>query len=138
MIPGFDCPVKSSGASCDTWASEWTYTGTGGEVLLDTNVRADGGAWTDFDPRVPEASQVADSGTAGITNIAFPKCKRARVLHVSLEPAIKQDADYRQAIVTDLDAVAGTGKVIFLNASNAETDPNTSARCRLVLQLEHR
>jgi hypothetical protein len=136
-LPGHNCAVMSSGQACDKWSIEALYTGTSGAVALDTST-GEGGAWTDFDPRIPEDEAVSDSGTTGITNIRFPQSRRARVAHVSMEPATKQDADYRACLVTDIDAEAGTCKVYFLNASNAETDPPDGARLRLVLDLEYR
>ena len=135
-IPGHDCDVKSSGQACDKWSIEALYSDGSGAVALDTDT-GEGGAWTDFDPRIAEADAVSDGGT-GITNVRFPASRRARVAHVSLEPATKQDADYRACVVTDIDAVAGTCNVYFLNASNAETDPATGSRLRLVLDLEYR
>jgi hypothetical protein len=138
MIPGFNADVRSSGLACDEWSCEWTYTGATGEVTLNTAV-GEGGAWTDLDPRVPEATQVVDSGT-GMTTVRFPQSRRAKVIHVSIEPAIPATAaQHVRPVVTALNAVAGTCLIIIMNSQgNAVVDPAINAKGRLILGLEHR
>lgn len=131
-LPGIGTPVHAGGKNASVWCLEWTYSGTAGQVSLDT-------AQSDRSPSI--ATPVADSGTTGLTSIVFPKSARARVLHVSLEVAtadISDPTDYRIANVRDLDADAGTCTVSFaeFETAGALADPNTDSRARLVLLLE--
>ena len=114
---------------------EWTYTDGSGAVLLDT-ATGEGGAWTDQDPRI--VTPVADGGT-GITTIQFPKSRRARVAHVSVEPATPGTiGNFRNAVVADLDAVAGTCSIYFATHDGAALeDPESGSRGRLTLELEY-
>lgn len=137
-IPGHNCDVRSSGQACDKWSMEWTYSGATGEVTLDT-ATGEGLAWTDLDPRVLESTQVADGGT-GITTFKFPGSRRARVAHVSIEPATPGTiGNHRHPVVCLLNALAGTGS-IYISAANggALSDPEILSRGRLVLDLEYR
>ncbi len=136
-LPNIDCDVKSSGRACDTWSLEWTF-GSSGAVTLDTDSDADG-AWTDQDPRV--TTPVADGGT-GIVNITFPKCRRVRVLHCSVEPAtadLADPTDYRFPFPVAIVPSAGTMKLYLVETESAGAlaDAETGARGRLVLQLEY-
>ncbi len=138
-LPEHSADVKSSGLACDTWSCEWTYTDGSGAVLLDTSV-GEGGAWTDLDPRIPEATQVADGGT-GLTDIKFPRSRRARVVHCSIEPATPGTAsNHRQVVVTALNALAGTCRLVIIESDTAAAlaDPQSGSRGRLVLDLEYR
>lgn len=135
--PGITADVKSSGLACDIWSTEWTFAAACA-CTLDVG-GGDGGAWTDLDPRVPEATQVVGT-TGGIVDIKFPKSKRARVSHVSIEPATPATVgNHRQVTVTALNAVAGTCR-LFIAAANGGTlsDPQVGSRGRLVLELEYR
>lgn len=132
-LPSIGTPVRASGKDASLWYLEWTYTGTSGEVSLDTDQ-------SDDDPRI--ATPVADSGTTGITSIQFPKCDRVRVLHCSLEVVtadLSDPTDYRIANVRDIDPDLGTLSVTFaeFETNGALTDPNTGARARLALLLEY-
>jgi hypothetical protein len=132
-LPNTGCVLQGTGKDQTVWKLEWTYSGTSGQVTLDT-------AQSDQDPRV--ATPVADSGTTGLTSITFPKCDRAWVLHCSLEVVtadVSDPTDYRIANVRDLSATAGTCTVSFaeFETNGALTDPNTDSRCRLILLLEY-
>jgi hypothetical protein len=125
-------PVRGSGKDQTIWKLEWTYTGTTGEVSLDT---------TQSDQHPQVATPVADSGTTGKTSITFPKSLRAWVLHHELEPVtadISDPTDYRMTNVVALDADAGTCTMVFseIETAGALADPNTGARARLILLLE--
>lgn len=125
-------PVRASGRAADIWCLEWTYSGTAGQVTLDT-------AQSDQHPDI--LTPVADSGTTGLTNIVFPKCTRARVMHHELEPVtadISDPTDYRLTNVLALNAEAGTCQMAFseIESAGALADPNTGARGRLVLLLD--
>mgnify|MGYP001602008965 CR=1 FL=1 len=137
MIPGFNADVRSSGLACDEWSCEWTY-GASSAVTLNVST-GEGGAWTDLDPRVPEATQVENAGT-GLTTVRFPKSRRAKVIHVSIEPATPgTNTEHVRPVVTALNALAGMCVVaISAHNSGALTDPTTGAKGRLVLGLEHR
>jgi hypothetical protein len=132
-LPNTGCVLHGTGKDQCVWKLEWTYSGATGEVSLDT-------VQSDQDPRV--TTPVADSGTTGLTDVTFPKCDRAWVLHCSLEPVtadISDPTDYRQADVLALSALAGTCQVAFseIETAGALADPNTGARCRLILLLEY-
>ena len=132
-LPNVGTPLRGSGKDQSVWKLEWTYTGTGGEVLLDDSQ-------SDADPRI--ATPVADSGNTGRTNVTFPKCDRAWVLHHCLEVVtadLADPTDYRMTNVRLLDADAGTCEVTFseIETAGALADPNTGARCRLILLLEY-
>ena len=125
-------PLRGSGKDQSVWKLEWTYSSTAGEVSLDT-------AQSDQHPGV--ATPVADSGTTGLTNITFPKCTRAWVLHHELEPVtadISDPTDYRMTNVLALNATAGTCQLAFseIETAGALADPNTGARAKLILLLE--
>lgn len=129
---GIATPARASGKSADIWCLEWTYSGTTGQVSLDT-------AQSDRDPDI--ATPVADSGTTGLTNIVFPKSTRVRVLHHELEPVtadISDPTDYRMTNVLAVNAAAGTCQIAFseIETAGALADPNTGARARLVLLLD--
>jgi hypothetical protein len=124
--------LKGSGKDQTVWKLEWTYTGTSGEVSLDATQ-------SDEEPSI--ATPVADSGTTGITNIVFPKCTRAWVLHCSLEPIaadVADPTDYRMVNPALIVATSGTMNVCFseIETAGALADPNTGARARLILLLE--
>lgn len=131
-LPNISTPVRSSGRSCDTWSLEFTYSDGSGAVALDTN-GADDGAWTDQDPRV--TTPVADGGT-GITSIRFPKCRRVRVLHMSIQVPTPGTSE-RVCRPGSISPSGGTMNFIMLDYAGALADPPTSARGRLVLQLEY-
>jgi hypothetical protein len=125
-------PLRGSGKDQTVWKLEWTYTGTAGEVSLDT-------AQSDRDPDI--ATPVADSGTTGRTNIRFPRCTRAWVLHCSLEPVaadVSDPTDYRVVNPSVIVPASGTMNVDFseIETAGALADPNTGARARLILLLE--
>ena len=125
-------PLRGSGKDLTVWKLEWTYTGTTGQVLLDTGQ-------SDQHPEVP--TPVADSGTTGLTNIVFPKSRRAWAMHHELEPAtadISDPTDYRMTNVLALNASAGTCQIAFseIETAGALADPNTGARGKLTLLLE--
>lgn len=131
-LAGCGSPVRGSGNGLTVWKLEWTYTGTAGEVSLDT-------AQSDQHPDV--TTPVADSGTTGITNIRFPKCDRVWVLHCSLEPIaadVADPTDYRVVNPALIVPASGTMNVAFseIETAGALADPNTGARARLVLLLE--
>ena len=132
-LPGIGTPLRGSGKSQNVWKLEWTASGATGEVTLDT-------AQSDRDERI--ASPVVDGASTGLTLITFPKCDRAWVLHVSLEPVtgdVADPTDYRLDNVRDLSATAGTCSISFaeIETAGALADPNTDARCRLILLLEY-
>ena len=137
-LPEHKAIVQSGGLACFLWATEWTYSDSSGAPLLDA-AAGEGGAWTDFDPRVDEATRLVDAGT-GITTMKFPRSRRARVAHVSLEPATPGTvAQHLRATVTALNALAGTCNVVFTAANGgALADPVSGSRCRLTLELEYR
>lgn len=125
-------PVRGEGKNLTVWTLEWTYTGTSGEVSLDTD---------QSNLSTAVATPVADSGTTGLTSIVFPKSTRAWVLHASLEVVtadLSDPTDYRMTNVRDLDADAGTCTVCFseIESAGALADPNTDSRARLTLLLE--
>lgn len=132
-LPGLDCDVKSSGRACDTWSIEWTYSDGSGAPVLDTNV-GENGAWTDEDPRV--ITPVADGGV-GITLITFPKCRRVRVLHCSLQNTALGGAGERAARPAAVVPTSGTMTVLLVDYAGTAADPLVSSRGRLVLQLEY-
>lgn len=132
-LPNCGTPLRGSGKDLTVWKLEWTYTGTGGEVLLDDTQ-------SDNDPRV--ATPVADSGTTGLTSVRFPKCDRAWVLGKNFEVVtadLSDPTDYRQMDVRDIDTDAGTLTVAFseIETAGALADPNTGARATLILLLEY-
>ncbi len=131
-LPNIGTPVRSSGRSCDTWSLEWTY-GSSGAVTLDTN-GADDGAWTDQDPRV--TTPVADGGNTGLTSITFPKCRRVRVLHCSIEEPTAGTAEV-VARPGSIVPSSGTMNFVMLDYAGSLADPASGARGRLVLQLEY-
>jgi len=133
-LPGVEVPLQGKGrGSLNVWTLEWTYTGTAGEVLLDSDQSC-------VDPRV--ATPVADSGVAGITTVRVPKCSRIWVLHASLEVVtadLSDPTDYRIMNVRDIVPSTGALSVTFaeFETNGALTDPNTGARARLTLLLEY-
>jgi hypothetical protein len=132
-LPNVGTQLRGSGKNQSVWKLEWTYTSTSGAVLLDD-------LQSDHDPRI--ATPVADSGTTGLTSVSFPKCDRAWVMHCSLEVVAADQADptdYRMADVQAIDTDAGTLTVAFseIETAGALADPNTGARCRLMLLLEY-
>ena len=125
-LPNIGTLVRSSGLDASFWYLEWTYTGATGEVLLD-------GTQSDRDERV--ATPVADSGTTGVTSIRFPKCKRVRVLHCSIEAAAAGTLEMlcRPGAV---DAAAGSMNFVHITAPTTLAHPSSGSRARLYLQLE--
>lgn len=124
-------PVRASGKDRTLWHLEWTY-GSSGAVTLDT-------AQSDQHPDV--TTPVADGGT-GITSVTFPSCNRAWVEAMHFEPAtadLGDPTDYRALFPVALDAGAGTMSVYLqqIEATMALADPETGARVRLTLCLEH-
>lgn len=143
MITGHNCDVRSSGQACDIWALELTFTAGGAPVL--TTAVGEGQAWTDFDPRVPEATGTIaggaglEDGGAGILLFRFPSSRRARPRSVYLEPLTKVAANFRNCTITDIDAVAGTAKVFMCRATDgALTDPEVGSKLRIAMELEYR
>lgn len=123
--------LRGSGKDQTVWKLEWTYSDGSGAVSLDT-------AQSDQHPNV--STPVADGGT-GITNIVFPKSRRAWVLGKGLEPPsadLADGTDYRHVEVTELDADAGTlnFRMADIEGSGNLLDPTSGARARLVLLLE--
>ena len=131
-LPNIGTLVRSSGRSCDTWSLEYTC-GASGAVTLDTD-GDDDGAWTDQDPRV--STPVEDSGNTGLTTIRFPKCRRVRVLHCSIEEPTAGTA-VQMAQVVDILPSSGTASVRVVDGTFALADATTNARVRVVLQLEY-
>jgi hypothetical protein len=124
-------PLRGSGKDQSVWKLEWTYTDGSGAVSLDT-------AQSDQHPAV--TTPVADGGT-GITNVVFPKCRRAWVLDRGLEPPsadLADGTDFRHVEVTEV--VAGSGTLNFrmvdIEGSGNLLDPNSGSRARLILLLE--
>ncbi len=132
-LPNVGTQLRGSGKNQSVWKLEWTYTGTGGEVLLDD-------LQSDHDPRIE--TPVADSGTTGLTSVSFPKCDRAWVLGKNFEVAAADQTDptdYRLMDVQSVDTDAGTLTVAFseIETAGALADPNTGARVTLILLLEY-
>lgn len=118
--------LKGSGKDQTIWKLEWTYTGSAGEVSLDTTQ-------SDRDPDI--ATPVADSGTTGLDNIRFPKCSRAWVLHCSIEPA----ADGTLEMLCrpgDIVPASGTMNFFHITAPTTPAHPSSGSRARLILLLE--
>jgi hypothetical protein len=112
---------------------EWVY-GAAGAVTLDE-------AQSDQHPDIAATAAVVDSGTAGITNVRFPKCLRAWVHALSFEPAtadLGDPTDYRALFPVALLPLAGTLNIYLqqIEAVMALADPETGARVRLTLKLE--
>jgi hypothetical protein len=131
-LGGCGTPLRGSGKDQTIWKLEWTYTDGSGAVSLDT-------AQSDRRPDV--ATPVADSGSAGITNITFPKCDRFWILSKNLEPATEgTGTNYRIHEVTDKSASAGTCKVRFFDVlgdgTPSPTEPESGSRYQLILLLE--
>jgi hypothetical protein len=125
MLPGIGTPVKVSGRSSNYWTLEWTY-GASGAVTLDSDM-------SDLDERV--TTPVADGGT-GVTSIRFPKCRRVRIVHCSVEnvtPATGDVDAYPRLVV------ASTGSMNFtmVNYAGALADPVSGSRGRLTLDLDY-
>jgi hypothetical protein len=131
-LQGCGIPLRGSGEDQSVWKLEWTF-GAAGAVTLDA-------AQSDRDSRV--ATPVADGGT-GLVNVSFPKSKRAWPLLADLEPAtadVGDGTDYRKVTVTALNAPAGTCVLTLCpieGADSSPADPETGARGRLYLLLEH-
>jgi hypothetical protein len=123
-------PLRGSGKDQSVWKLEWTYSDTGGTPSLDT---------TQSDQHPAVATPLADAGT-GRTAVTIPKCKRAWVLHCSLEPVtVATAANNVRPVPVSLSASAGTLEVRFVaaNGGSAPIDPpEAGSRCRLVLLLE--
>lgn len=130
-LPGIGTFGRHQGRSADYWDLEWTFTDGSGAVLIDSTQSC-------LETRV--ATPVADGGT-GITNVAFPKCRRAWVVHCSLEPPtgdLGDGTDVRLCVVTEVVATSGTCNVRFFDVEGSGNlvDPTSGARCRLTLRLE--
>lgn len=119
-------PLRGSGKDQTVWKLEWTYSGAAGEVTLDTTQ-------SDQHPAVP--TPVADGASTGITSVAFPKSRRAWVLHDSIEAPTPGTAE-QHAHVADLDAGAGTAKFVVKDDALALEEGTLNARARLILLLE--
>lgn len=130
-LPGIGSPIKatSDAISWNLWCLEWTYTDGIGAVLLDS-------AKSDLDSRV--ATPVADGGS-GITSIRFPKCKTARVIYQSIEPATPGTfGNYRQTTVSLVVPASGSLDFRMIAANGgALSDPESGSRGRLVLLLDY-
>src|SRR5688572_22460212 len=128
-LPGMNTIGRYQGRAADHWDLEWTFTDGSGAVSLDT-------AQSCVDARVE--TPVADGGT-GITTVRFPKCRRAWVQHLSLEPATEGTAaNYRQVAPVSINAEGGSLEVRFVAANGgALSDPESGSRCRLTLRLEY-
>lgn len=131
-LPNIGTDVRSSGLAADLWSIEYTC-GASGAVTLDQAV-GENGAWTDEDPRV--ATPVEDSGVAGLTTIRFPKCRRVRVMHCSIEEPTAGTA-VQMAQVVDIVPRSGTASVRVVDGTFALADATTDARVRVVLMLEY-
>lgn len=118
--------LKGSGKDQTVWKLEWTYTGATGEVTIDSTQ-------SDEDPSI--ATPIADGASTGITNIVFPKCSRAWVLHCSIEAPTPGTAE-QVAHVADISATAGTCNFICLSDTLALEEGTENARARLILLLE--
>ncbi len=88
---------------------------------------------------MPEATQVVGT-TGSFVDIKFPKSRRARVIHASIEPATPGTVgNHRQVIPVLLNPLAGTVRLhIVATNGGAFSDPQVGSRGRLVLQLEYR
>ncbi len=125
MLPAIGTPVKASGRSVNYWTLEWTY-GASGAVTLDE-------AQSDLDERV--ATPVADGGT-GLTLIRFPKSRRVRVVHCSVENVTPGTGDV-VASPALVDADAGSMTFTMNNYATALADPVSGSRGRLTLDLDY-
>jgi hypothetical protein len=119
-------PVRGSGKDQTIWKLEWTFTGATGEVTIDSTQ-------SDEDPSIP--TPIVDGASTGITNITFPKCSRAWVLHASLEAPTPGTAE-QVARVDTLSATAGTCNFVSLSDALALEEGTENARARLILLLE--
>jgi hypothetical protein len=128
-LPCITTPVRAQGRDAELWDLEWTFTDGSGSVLLDSDQSC-------LDARV--ATPVADGGS-GITTVRFPKCKRAWVNFVGLEPATEGTAaNYRQVAVVSLLPTSGSCEVRYVAANGgALSDPESLSRMRLTLRLEY-
>ena len=127
MLPGIGQPIKSSGrGAISLWTLEWTYTDAAGAVLLDATI-------SDQDARV--ATPVADGGT-GLTLIRFPKSRKAKILHMSLQSAVSGTLE-KQVTPGPIDPVAGTFTFVMCTAPSTLADPASGARGRLTLALDY-
>lgn len=131
-LSGIYCPVRASGKSAEIWHLEWTYSDGGGAVTLDTDQ-------SDQDQRI--ATPVADSGTAGKTNLTFPKCTRVRVLNCQVSPPtadLDDGTDYVMPVLTEISASAGTAvlRMVDVEGSGDLNDPTSGARACVTLLLD--
>lgn len=124
-LPNVGTPTRGSGLDRSQWYLEWTYTDASGAVLLD-------GTQSDQDERV--ATPVADGGT-GLTLIRFPKCKRVRVLHMSIQANVAGTAE-EWCTPSVVDAAGGSMTFVHVTATGTLADPASGARGRLYLDLE--
>ena len=123
-LPGVGNIVRSSMLDPSEWHLQWDF-GASGAVTLD-------GAESDQDERV--LTPVADGGT-GLVTIRFPKCRRVRVIHVSVEAPTGGTSETR-ASLADIDAEGGSATFRVLDYAGALADPPDGAIGRCYLELE--
>jgi len=109
------------------WTTEFTFTGATGEVALDESQ-------SDQDPRV--STPVEDSGTTGVTTLRFPKGRRWRVVHCSIEePTAGTSA--QMAKLVDLDPDAGTAKFCVYGETFALAHATSGSRGRVTIDIDY-
>lgn len=127
MLPGIGQPIKSSGrGAISLWTLEWTYTDGAGAVLLDATI-------SDQDARV--ATPVALT-SVGLTAIRFPKCRKAKILHMSLQAAVAGTTE-KQVTPGPIDPAAGTFTFVVCTAPSTLAFPASGSRARLTLALDY-
>lgn len=128
-LPSIGKPVRSSDSwwNHNLWAIEFTASGATGEVTLDEDM-------TDLDARV--ATPVADSGTEGLTSIRFPKCRRVRVVHCSIEePTVGTSG--QMAKMADILPESGSASFAVYSDAFALAHATNGSRMRILLDLDY-
>lgn len=123
-LPGVGNIVRASTLDPSNWHLQWAF-GASGAVTLTA-------AQSDQDERV--ATPVADAGT-GLVTIRFPKCRRVRIIHVSVEAPTGGTSETR-ASLADIDAEAGSATFRVLDYAGDLADPPDGAIGRCYLELE--
>lgn len=121
-------PVRTSLIDGSLWYLEWVM-GASGAVTLTS-------AQSDEHPGI--ATPVADGGT-GITSVRFPRSRRVRIMHLSLEPATEATgSNYLKPTPINVNPAAGTMSIYYGAANGGNpADPEASSIVRLHLLLEH-
>ncbi len=126
MLPGIGTPVKASGRSSNLWTLEFTFTNGTGSVSLDTDQ-------SDVDQRV--ATPVADGGT-GLVSVRFPKCRRVRVMHCSIEEPTPGTAA-QHATLCDVSASGGSATFRVVDFAGSLAEGTSGSRGRITLDLDY-